>query len=407
MAPSAAATRLQHSPALQHVMQQRALPVISKSSANWAMLSMPEQEAASYLAHPSAADACIHLAAVPPAGAEVEHVRVPVAVEALSLPGTLCSGWAAAQPDGINADLSTRNHMRWLGGSGSLQVSGLLAKVMSAAAAAVKKPATGVSYQVDWQAAVPCSSHPAAAQHTCAWQSGSRRLGMRRSPAGLQRAALGAMAHLRRVQMLLSSRRGDGKLVLATCGGREQGSPGRSYVDLSSAAAWALLKVAAAELDSREWSLGGCSFDPLGNEKRSRHAAPPFTDIHGPAQQHGAWASRRLLPATIHFASLGVCSLFCPSLLGERCKADCLMPPCRRTEACADCRRPGRAGFPGHGLAGWQQQPGADAVEQVWAHSKPPAGGRPAHGEGIAYVCTWEFLPAAENQDSPCAHRHC
>ena len=307
MAASAASP--QRSPALQRLLRQRALPVIDTAPANWAMLSMTRQEAASYLAHPALGDACIHLAAVPPAGAEVEHVRVPVAVEALSVPGGACSGWASAQPGGVNADLSTRNHMRWLGSSGGqeLQISGLLAKVMGGAPAAVVKPAS-VSYQVDWQAAVPCSAQ-STQQHTCAWQVGSRRLGMRRCAVGLHRAALGATAHLRRLQTLLSGR--SGRLVLTTCGGREQGGLGRSAEGLSSAAAWALLKVAAAELDSREWSLGGCSFDPLGSPERSRHATPPFTDAHGPAQQHGAWASPRLLPAEHPPSLLGVLSVLC------------------------------------------------------------------------------------------------
>jgi hypothetical protein len=44
-------------------------------AANWGIQNLPKQEAAGYGVHPALGDACIHLAAVPPAGAAIQHVR--------------------------------------------------------------------------------------------------------------------------------------------------------------------------------------------------------------------------------------------------------------------------------------------------------------------------------------------
>lgn len=44
-------------------------------AANWASQNLPKQEAAGYGVHPALGDVCIRLAAVPPAGAPIQHLR--------------------------------------------------------------------------------------------------------------------------------------------------------------------------------------------------------------------------------------------------------------------------------------------------------------------------------------------
>ena len=169
---------------------------------------------------------------------------------------TASQGWAVAQPAGLNPDNSTHNSMHWLGDSRPplMQISNLLAKVMTAAKRPAAKP-EGISYQVEWQA-LSVSSSTATQQHRKMWQlshadappvpvQGQRQLISRRREVSLQSAAGSAKGHLRQLQGLLAGAQRGGKLSLVTRGGRgaDLGCPGRQPSPLSASSAWALLKV--------------------------------------------------------------------------------------------------------------------------------------------------------------------
>ncbi|BDA51457.1 probable inactive phenolphthiocerol synthesis polyketide s at N-terminal half [Coccomyxa sp. Obi] len=301
-------------------------------AANVGFQGVPKQDMAGYGVHPALGDACIHLAAVPPAGQPIMHVRVPVSVGARtgvsSSAKTSASGFCVAQPDGGNADNSTLNHMHWVGqgGSAQMQIHDLLAKVM-----ATPKPtplaASNIIYEVQWQALACTNSQSSQLSHLrrfssqqasvwelsgkenngtpVAWRSRRRRLPRGFTPVvGLQRAALHAQRHLADLQaLLLASKRG-GRLALATTGGRSGDQPDQMHgaplaIGLAAAPVWALLKVAAAEMGDKEWHMGGHSADWASARQLPTElglSQSGIDNIHGPAMSGGVWAAPKLLP---------------------------------------------------------------------------------------------------------------
>ncbi|CAL8465609.1 g5145 [Coccomyxa elongata] len=301
-------------------------------AANVGVQGMPKQDAAGYGVHPALGDACIHLAAVPPAGQPILHVRVPVAVgartgNASSGAKTGTCGFCVAQPDGGNTDGSTLNHMHWLaqGGSAQMQIRDLMAKVM-AAPKPVPSAASNISYEVQWQA-LACAHNSLgkfshirrfSSQQGNLWElSGkengapvTRRSRGRQRPRestpleSLRRAGIHAQRHLADLQSLLTASKSGGRLALATRGARSGdqsdliygASPARG---LAEAPAWALLKVAAAEMDEKKWHMSGQSAGWAQQLHTDYDLSISGVDnIHGPAMSGGYWAAPKLLPVS-------------------------------------------------------------------------------------------------------------
>ena len=286
--------------------------------ANFGHAATPDQETAGYRVHPALGDACIHLAAVPSSSASIP-LRVPVAVGAFGgstgQPG-MSSGWACAQPDMTLPDASTTNHMRWLGSTGAslMEVAGLHAKVMPAprpaAGAAKSERQAGISYEVQWQAALACVGSRQASSWTGAvWEAFSKHRAQRAQrmatrPAKRPAAACAALMssqtaakrHLRCLQAMLTSRDASHISLAAELQCRRGLSICTGSSALVAASAFALAKVAAAE----HTGPGAPSFSSYGMSSHacasSQPGMVPHQDVHGPCMDSNIWHSPRLLP---------------------------------------------------------------------------------------------------------------
>ena len=303
--------------------------------ANFGRAAMPDQETAGYHVHPALGDACIHLAAVPPPSATQTPLRVPVAVGAFG--GStgqqgMSSGWACAQPDMTLPDASTTNHMHWLGTTGAslMEVAGLHAKVMPAprlaAGAAGSERQAGISYEVQWQAALACVANRQASGWTgAAWEAFSKHSAKRvqrmaisraRHPAtacaALLRSQTAAKHHLQCLQAMLRSKDAGHLSYAAEVQCRTGIGSCVSHSALLSAPAFALAKVAAAEIRGS----GVASFSSYGMSSHacasSQTGIVPHQDVHGPCMESSTWHSPRLLPVqaqqSLHHVSLSTCT---------------------------------------------------------------------------------------------------
>ena len=306
-----------------------------RSPANFGRAAMPDQETAGYNVHPALADACIHLAAIPSPGSAQTPLRVPVAVGAFG--GSTghqgaSSGWACAQPDLTLPDASTTNHMRWLGTTGAslMEVAGLHAKVMPtprlAAGPAGSGAQAGISYEVQWQAVLACVGGRQASGWTGAvWEAFSKdsarcvqrmAISQARHPAAacvaLMRSQTAAKHHLQCLQAMFKSK----DVVHISYAAEVQCRTGlgshASHSALSSAAAFALAKVAAAEITGpgiARFSSYGMSSHACAS---SQTGTVPHQDVHGPCMDSNIWHSPRLLPIQArqspHHESLSTCT---------------------------------------------------------------------------------------------------
>ena len=306
-----------------------------RAPANFGRAAMPDQETAGYHVHPALGDACIHLAAVPSISAAFGPLRVPVAVGAFGVSSShqgMSSGWACAQPDMTLPDASTTNNMRWLGTTGAslMEVTGLHAKVMPtprlAAGAAGSGAQAGISYEVQWQAALAyVGSRRAPGWTGAVWEAFSkdsaRRLQhMAISRAGhpaavcaaLMRSQTAAKGHLRCLQAMLRSKDAGHISLAAALQCRAGVGSCAGHSALLAAPAFALAKVAAAEIRGpgvARFSGYGLSSHACTSSQTGR---VPREDIHGPCMHSNTWHWPRLLPIqaqqSSHHKSLGTCT---------------------------------------------------------------------------------------------------
>ncbi len=86
-----------------HISELKVVQIVSAGpmskrqvAANWAAQALPKQDAAGYGVHPALGDACIHLAAVPPAGEPIQYVRWGIATCPINCPAENCLAVVAA-----------------------------------------------------------------------------------------------------------------------------------------------------------------------------------------------------------------------------------------------------------------------------------------------------------------------
>lgn len=259
-------------------------------------------------AHPAAADAALHLAAVKVAGQGDGASRVPVAVAAVAVAaasGGSTQQWSASELPVVAADWSALCTISAQLAGGCFSASGLHstplpskpAGVAPADAAAEAKAfeQRNFTYAIQWQAAAEAAAAQCASlvpvassnsMHLLASQSGlpaalssADRLAIvagRRSPSSPMAAAAGTVEMLQRILAA------GGTAAVRAVTTAASPSPAATRACMASSVLGAALKVAAVENPSRQW--GALSID---SQQRPHSSGAPL----GTADQHGALLS--------------------------------------------------------------------------------------------------------------------
>lgn len=259
-------------------------------------------------AHPAAADAALHLAAVKVAGQGDGASRVPVAVAAVAVAaasGGSTQQWSASELPVVAADRSAVCTISAQLAGGCFSASGLHstplpskpAGVAPADAAAEAKAfeQRNFTYAIQWQAAAEAAAAQCASLvpvassnsvHLLASQSGlpaalssADRLAIvagRRSPSSPMAAATGTVEMLQRILAA------GGTAAVHAVTTAASPSPAAARTCMASSVLGAALKVAAVENPSRQW--GALLID---SQQRPHSSGTPL----GTADQHGALLS--------------------------------------------------------------------------------------------------------------------